>query len=404
MKIKKMNRGGKMKKVIIVICILSIVCLTNINAQGKAVESEVSVTNTAEVGGDTKEAKTIRVEEQVPGVITEYKEDGTKVVTINLSEVDEDKLPEKYEAEVILEAPIYTDDYIYKNKEKLKGQIYFMEAVDAAERIDFDVSIDEMGNIYIYDPYMSRIQKFNNKGRHIRNIPIREVSEGYYDKRTERLVHKTLKTKIAVGKGKIYIRDTAKNRIEAIDESGNVIETIEIPETIDGKSTREMRMWADEEGVGVGEKEFKKENGKVKIKNRKMQKIEIKEISKQKRQINIGNMLINFISEVGFIQSQLKNIDKNNNMYFINSTGNQKTSGIYKITDEGLLLTKIAIWPYYTLEKWKNGCKNFFSIAKESIQFDKNRNIYILQGICCYEKYCVGKIRIIKLNLLKDNK
>ena len=91
-----------MKKIIIVCFIFSIVYLTNIFGQGKAVETGVEVTNTAEITGDTKEAKTIKVEEQAPGVITEYKEDGTKVVTINLSEVDENKLPEKYEAEVIL--------------------------------------------------------------------------------------------------------------------------------------------------------------------------------------------------------------------------------------------------------------------------------------------------------------
>jgi hypothetical protein len=253
LKIKKTNRGEKMKKIIIVCWIFSIVYITSLFGQGRALDSEAGITNTAEVTGDTKEAKTIKVEEQTPGVITEYKEDGTKVVTINLSEVDENKLPEKYEAEVILEAPIYTDDYIYENKEKLKGQVYFMEAVDAAERINFDVSIDEIGNIYIYDPYMSRIQKFNNKGKHIKNIPIKEVSEGYYDKKIGRLVHKSLKTNIAVGKEKIYVRDIAKNRIEAIDESGNVVETIDIPEKIDGKDTREMKMWADEEGVGVGD-------------------------------------------------------------------------------------------------------------------------------------------------------
>jgi len=110
-----------MRKIIIVCWIISIVYITSLFGQGKAVEAGVEVTNTAEVTGDTKEARTIKVEEQAPGVITEYKEDGTKVITINLSEVDENKLPEKYEAEVILEAPIYTDDYIYENKEKLKG-------------------------------------------------------------------------------------------------------------------------------------------------------------------------------------------------------------------------------------------------------------------------------------------
>jgi hypothetical protein len=38
----------------------------------------------------------IRTEQQVPGVLTEFHVDGTKVVTLNLSEIDENKLPEKY--------------------------------------------------------------------------------------------------------------------------------------------------------------------------------------------------------------------------------------------------------------------------------------------------------------------
>ena len=113
-----------MKKIIIVCWIISIVYITSLFGQGKA------VTNTAEITGDTKEAKTIKVEEQAPGVITEYKEDGTKVITINLSEVDENKLPEKYEAEVILEAPIYqitsgNRELYYKNEclENLKETV-----------------------------------------------------------------------------------------------------------------------------------------------------------------------------------------------------------------------------------------------------------------------------------------
>jgi len=76
-----------MRKVIIIAITAILAVVTGVFAMG------VSASQEQEAAGD------------VPGVTTQIKEDGTKVVTINLSEIDESKLPEKYEAEVILEAP-----------------------------------------------------------------------------------------------------------------------------------------------------------------------------------------------------------------------------------------------------------------------------------------------------------
>ena len=401
-----------MKKIIIVCFIFSIVYLTNIFGQGKA------VTNTAEITGDTKEAKTIKVVEQAPGVITEDKEDGTKVVTINLSEVDENKLPEKYEAEVILETPIYTDDYIYENKEKLKGQIYFMEAVDAAERINFDVSIDEIGNIYIYDPYMSRIQKFNNKGKHIKNIPIKEVSEGYYDKKIGRLVHKSLKTNIVAEKGKIYVRDIAKNHIEAIDESGTVLETIDIPEKIDGKDTREMKMWADEEGVGVGDEKrrFKFENKKVKILDKHNSDNFIKWSSGKKEsifqtKIKVESYFINIKTKKELFSIDTIGFDGYGNQFLQVYTKEKITDRrwkvwdkILKINNKGKLLAVFEIEPYWFSNEWKAGCDSISPLIDNwevSRKIQKNGDVFLLQYINCKKQDYIGKIRIIKLSSRK---
>jgi len=255
-----------MKKIIIVCFIFSIVYLTNTFGQGKAVETGVEVTNTAEITGDTKEAKTIKVEEQAPGVITEYKEDGTKVVTINLSEVDENKLPEKYEAEVILEAPIIggqvkgVEELIDKDGNiETKGKDYspsgtfLLGSSTDGLPSGFDVKIDDKGNIYISDLINSRIQKFDSKGKHIKNIRIKNAFKSKWNKVKGWWDEEHNKNEFAISQNKIYIRDTAKNRIETYDESGNVVETIDIPEKVDGKDTREMKMWADEEGVGVGD-------------------------------------------------------------------------------------------------------------------------------------------------------
>ena len=437
-----------MKKIIIVCWIFSIVYITSLFGQGKAVEAGVEVTNTAEITGDTKEARTIKVEEQAPGVITEYKEDGTKVVTINLSEVDENKLPEKYEAEVILEAPIVMGEQelptdkngkwiegtlleVYKGKiarktdreniimgeKNITPSGVFLDMPEGGMQGNFYVQIDGRGNIYILDLYNSRIQKFNNEGKHIKNIMLKDEYEVVKIK-GEWETRKNKNNFVVDAKGRIYIRDTAQNRIEAIDESGNVVETIDIPEKIDGKDTREMKMWADEEGVGVVEKVFKKENGKVEIKNKIMQQLknkikELKDVSpgnidKKKRTFNINGLKYDFIcnkqDEVRISQPiTIDQIDKYGNNYISIYTKFSK-GGTIKLSPDGRVLAIINIIKYWYDPKWKGNCDSVGYLNNSgglNYVIDKNGNIYLLQQICCPDNSCITKMRIIKLSLNK---
>ena len=145
---------------------------------------------------------TAQAAQDVPGVTSTIGADGTKTVTINLSEVDAGKLPEQYEAKVVLEAPIVLGEqkYIRKNKkdystyekyeELYDGKIatfgkygtkevvgenitpngVFLDMPEGGIEGNYDTSIDEEGNIYILDIYNGRIQEFDKNGKHSRNI------------------------------------------------------------------------------------------------------------------------------------------------------------------------------------------------------------------------------------------
>lgn len=63
-------------------------------------------------------SKAEEVNKGVPGVREEVGAEGEKIITINLAEIDESKLPEKCEAEVILEAPIVTSAMVDKKHGK----------------------------------------------------------------------------------------------------------------------------------------------------------------------------------------------------------------------------------------------------------------------------------------------
>ena len=144
---KDKTGGEEMRKIILTLCITGIITTGLLFAQGKngvtqtaQAESTPAVavsTAAADSGAATVESKTIKTEVQSPGVVTEYKEDGTKVVTINLSEVDENKLPEKYEAKVILEAPIlpaYSDEGTLEYNGKLIAKLDNNKRFDLHEK------------------------------------------------------------------------------------------------------------------------------------------------------------------------------------------------------------------------------------------------------------------------------
>ena len=194
-----------MKKTVIAVIVLFIFSAVLFGQGGKQAARADAVKEEAKEPVETglapvSEGKVVKREQQAPGVVTEYMEDGTKVVTINLSEIDEDSLPEKYVAEVILEAPIYRYDYIIENKDNLKDVVYFAKKIDIVMPQSLDVKIDGKGDMYIFDPYMDRVQKFDNKGRHIRDIPVKNKREikrlpgEYYEA-------ESMTDEISVGKG-----------------------------------------------------------------------------------------------------------------------------------------------------------------------------------------------------------
>jgi hypothetical protein len=195
------------------------------------------------------EAKTARTEQQVPGVTTEFKDDGTKVVTINLSEIDESKLPEKYVPAVILEVPIIASSKADPNTRTTPPGT--LQASEAGWMCDYDLKINK-DKIYILDQCNSRILKFDLKGKFERTIPVKNA----YTKKENSKIYDD-KNEIQVVGDKIYVRNINKNKIETLDETGNVMETTDIPEKIGGRSTAEMKMFADEKGVLIGKTRIK---------------------------------------------------------------------------------------------------------------------------------------------------
>jgi hypothetical protein len=383
-------------------------------AQAESTPVVAVSTAVADSGAATVESKTVKTEIQSPGVVTEYKEDGTKVVTINLSEIDENKLPEKYEAKVVLEAPIYSDSFINDNKERLKNSIYFVSAVDAAIKIDFDVSVDSDGNIYIYDPYMERIQKFSAEGKHSWNIQIKNETESYYDEKLDHWVPKSLKTIFFVDKGKIYVRDTIKNRIECIDETGKVIEIINVPKEIERKNTRVIKKWMTEERVIAGQKKVKPDTKSIEDGNVLLERGDIKYDAlnsnnvislNEKNKIVVLNNTLNLLLKSKEKIFSIYLISQNEDFLYLSITGNGFYNGIFKISDNGRLLTRIRDGKYWFSEEWAGGCQisagGINGVVRGGIDsntfVDSRGGIYLSQLLCCENEECVSRIRIIKL-------
>lgn len=398
-----------MKKVIIVCCVFSIVHSLNLFAKIKTLKS-------AEVGVETKNLKTIKTEEQLRGVIVEYKEDGTKEVTINLLEVETNKLPEKYKAELILEAPMYQitsgNKELYYKKELLgkfernstfklnkrnitKSGTFLIGGVDNYPE-GLDVKIEDNGNIFILDLYNGRIQKFNSKGKHIKNIPIKDyfefrgANDGY---------PVVVKDEIEIGREKIYVRDRVNNRIEVMNDNGTVLEIIDIPEKIGYKDTRDMKMWADEEGVGIRDATTILLLKKDKIYDAGKKKINDFVFLKQKKIIKKNYRILFKGKEEIYTLIHLRNDNFNNGIYYISA---EKGIKILKISENGQLLALLNEENY-----WRKGDCIFRPLIENrqnSRKIDKFGNIYLLQISSCNKAFCVGKIRIVRIFSIKQGK
>ncbi|PKL90555.1 MAG: hypothetical protein CVV21_12195 [Candidatus Goldiibacteriota bacterium HGW-Goldbacteria-1] len=404
-----------MRKIILTVCIIGVISAGLLYAQGKNGVTETAqpsadtttvpvVTTAATVSVDTKESKTIKTEIQSPGVVTEYKEDGIKVVTINLSEVDENKLPEKYEAKVILEAPIYVMPETIEEQKKFKSEeVYFLQLNEYPQA--FDVKIDAKGNIYVLDTYAEKIHKFNDKGVRVKQIPIKDTIKTHFVKEGDGIGFDKFKNEIAINSG-LYIRDTASSIIESIDENGKVLETIDVPKEINGKSTRKMKMWADEEGVRIGESKSIRGEWKSdkKIKSNKTEEVVIKQIDVKGFKIEKGVIKMIIVqNSPSAISSKFIGTDANNNIFIWFYAGLGKETAIVKIDAEGKLLFANPYWKYMFGKEWFDECGNapqpLLLNWEQSLLLDENGNLYIFQLICCTKKQdCDQKIRVIRLN------
>ncbi len=446
---KDKTGGEEMRKIILTLCITGIITTGLLFAQGKngvtqtaQAESTPAVavsTAAADSGAATVESKTIKTEVQSPGVVTEYKEDGTKVVTINLSEVDENKLPEKYEAKIILEAPVYSapsgnGELMYDGKvivkEDNKGIMrlggksfspdgtFLMSSTTDGYPGEFDVKVDESGNIYILDMLNSRIQKFNSNGKHIKNIILNNVYTSRYDKIRGQTLLDNSKDEIAVLKGDVYVRDSVKNKIEKLDESGKVLETINIPEVIDGESTRGMKEWADKEGVIATRNKAKIEKRSIRVSGILLKRGDIKYDSlnsnnvislNEKNKIVVLNNALNLLLKSNEKIFGIYLISQNEKFLYFSITGNGFYNGIFKFNSEGNLVSRIQDWKCWFSKEWSGACEipsgGIRGLANGGILsntlMDNRNNIYLFQLVCCENDNCLSKIRIIKISTVK---
>jgi len=236
---------------------------------------------------------------------------------------------------------------------------------------------------------------FNQDGKRIKIIPVKNVvGKITFDEiNPDRFKVEGIKDEFVVGGGNIYLRDTIKNKIEKMDETGKVFETVEIPEKIDGKETRYMKMWADESGVGVDVK-------------KKIQKtVTVQEIDK--RTLYIQSEKQRILINQGTRDAVWYSPKTRGDSIFVSSEGKRGVeSGFVKISINGNVLAMVRDWKYIFSDEWKDECGNgpqpLMRSWEQSMPVDSKGNLYFLQTICCKNTLnCERKIRIIKLKTIK---
>ena len=393
---------------------------------------------------------TAQAAQDVPGVTSTIGADGTK--TVNLSEVDAGKLPEQYEAKVVLEAPIVMGEqkYIRKNKkdystyekyeELYDGKIatfgkygtkevvgenitpngVFLDMPEGGIEGNYDTSIDEEGNIYILDIYNGRIQEFDKNGKHSRNIPIKNVYKKSIKKVNEQIagneyrekeewVVEDLKNEIAATNGKIYVRNGMKNNIEQIDENGNVKGTINIPDKIGGKNTKKMRMTIDGGDMSFANMYIDNNNTvKTSMLNNEPWRAgrNRRNAVKEKKWKTVNGCNIKFESPedgISVIEDRYQDSEKHQYIYIEDVKGPK--SGFYKVSTNCVLIAEINDWVYWYGNDWKDECKidpqPLNSNIENSEFFTKDGGLYLFQYVCSKDKKYEGQIRVIKLKSKK---
>jgi len=98
-------------------------------------------------------------------------------------------------------------------------------------------------------------------------------------------------------------------------------------------------------------------------------------------------------------------ISQNEDFLYLSITGNGFYNGIFKISDNGRLLTRIRDGKYWFSEEWAGGCQisagGINGVVRGGIDsntfVDSRGGIYLSQLLCCENEECVSRIRIIKL-------
>jgi len=161
-----------------------------------------------------------------------------------------------------------------------------------------------------------------------------------------------------------------------------------------------MKMWADEEGVGVGSLRMRK-GGKE---GGEKEKIIIKQISPKKFEINNKDQKIIVVqNSPSADEIHLVYKDRYNNTYF-NSMGMKGIDrGFIKISPNGMILAVIRDWKYRVEDIWKDDCGNrpqpLLGNWEKSMIFNKKGDLYFIEAICCQKQTeCINKIRVVKIS------
>ncbi len=273
--------------------------------------------------------------------------------------VDPATLPEQYEAEVLIEGK-FTDD----------GKPGTFHPGDVNQVVEFDVSVDREGNVYILDPLNDRIQVFNSKGEYSRSIPIKDGWVGGEWRREEGKVKAVYypgkkKTQIAIDdEGYIYLLDSGAGELLKLDLQGREVNRSKV----DGKIINLKIHRKTKKKVYIVEENA---SGNIRVK------------------VGEGKFRIKGRRKTGF---PVPSEDEYGNVYVRMSVEGDDgivRSGMFKISKKHRILAIVDTHTYWSGEKNKN-CGPLMATAYESELVDSAGNIYFCQN-------CGQKLRVIRL-------
>ncbi len=394
-----------MKKIIF-ICIISLLCAV-VMAQGRmaAVGSEitaVSVTSTLVSSGDS---------------LTGTASDGEIItVNLNLSEIDDTKLPVQYDYKVIMDAPFVGKDAGYRihykgktimgSDDKNNDDIYEYTSNNRTPPgtfLIYSAVAVEITNkfIYILDQGNARIQKFDLNGNFLKQIFISNPYKLKKNKVTDNMKPMINKGSLHVAEnGSIYLYDSVNRTVEVLNDAGLVSRVVDLKIEND-ELAKQMKKGFVDLGYSrtISKTAFQKEENNGLAKHT----ASINAYGKNKNNYRVNIESIKDIFE--FVQCQTLNnsalYDKNGNIYVYIYTGNDKDlSGIFVVNNDGRLISKIKTELFRKGKDWVGPCGIFPEEYNENGTIDDNGTIFLVQSVCWkpLSEDCMAKLRIIKLS------